>query len=192
MTYILCEHLGDVLAERLLDDMQCSMTWDQDWGFGDNPGVPWITASNGETVANVAGHAQSNWTAGELAKVGYLYLNKGMWNNRRILPEWYIEETFTDIPFEMNPWFAPPLSQSEERLSVQEYGLGWWRLKLSSDITVWYMGGHGQQFCVVLPEYNIVMTKVNDWDGQEDNHGLAEFINILRACLEPHASSPGY
>lgn len=40
------------------------------------------------------------------------------------------------------------------------YGLGWWTRAGSG---IWSMSGNGGQFCLVIPKYNIVMTKVNDY-----------------------------
>ena len=78
-------------------------------------------------------------------------------------------------------------------MALQEYGLGWWKDKHPrSDIEVWSMSGLGNQFCMVLPKYGIVITKLRDWELEGDNYGKMDFINILRGSLEPHVNTSGY
>jgi CubicO group peptidase (beta-lactamase class C family) len=157
LTYLYNRSLEDVLKEKILIHLQTDMKW----GLDGN-----ITVSNGNEVPLVHGLGASQWTAEGLARVGHLYLNNGRWKDKQLLDEAYVKESFTDIPLKINIWrtgkWQQQQPQTEEGLSKTGYGLGWWTDR-GRDIEVWAMGGHGGQFCLVMPEYGVVMTKVNDW-----------------------------
>jgi len=146
-----------------------------------------IKVANGNMVPLNYGLGYSQWTASDLAKVGHLYLTNGKWKDKRILLESFVKESFTDIPFKINPWFTSH-PQSETRLAKTGYGLGWWTDR-GSDLKVWAMQGYGMQFCIVLPDYGVVMTKLNDWRPRPDNCGQADFTRIIRDCFEPGPKS---
>jgi len=87
--------------------------------------------------------------AEQLAKIGYLYLNDGVWEGRRILPE---------------GWVAASTARRVERVNPQGWGYGyqWWRLDRDGT-TVWAGLGFGGQFLYVLPEHDLVGV-VNSWN----------------------------
>jgi CubicO group peptidase (beta-lactamase class C family) len=82
--------------------------------------------------------------AEDLARIGYLYLNDGIWNDRRILPENWVAET-------MNPAIDVPNW-------VAAYGFQWWLLPYEGKTQNWaYTGlGYGGQKLYVIPEYDLV------------------------------------
>lgn len=173
LTYLYGKELREVLKEKALDYLQADMQWGRDGA---------IKSANGKLVPLNYGLGYSNWTASDLAKVGYLYLNNGKWKDKQILPESFVKESFTDIPFKINPWST---NQSEEGLAEIGYGLGWWTQR-GSTFNIWYMSGYGSQFCLVLPDYGVVMTKLNDWrriPGYQ-SIGLQGFLPVLMECLE--------
>lgn len=80
----------------------------------------------------------------DLARFGYLYLNDGIWNGKRILPEGWVAATMqpsTDVP----DWVA-------------KYGYQWWLLPYKGKEPGWaYTGlGYGGQHLLVVPEYDLV------------------------------------
>jgi len=87
--------------------------------------------------------------AEQLAKIGYLYLNGGMWDGRRILPE---------------GWTDASTARRVERVNNAGWGYGyqWWRLDRGSTI-VWAGLGFGGQFLFVLPQHRIIGV-VNGWN----------------------------
>ena len=137
LTYLYGRPLEQVLRERALVPLQADMSWDQDGS---------IQTAAGRQVAVNAGYAFSRWTARDLARVGHLYLHRGLWREETILSEAYIGETFTQITY--------PIGESYP----DGYGLGWWKV---GEAGAWAMRGNGGQFCMVVPEHGIVMTKVN-------------------------------
>jgi CubicO group peptidase (beta-lactamase class C family) len=81
---------------------------------------------------------------GDLAKIGYLYMNDGVWDGRRILPEGWVAATMepsTEVP----NWDA-------------RYGFQWWLLPYEGKSKSWaYTGlGYGGQRLLVVPEYDLV------------------------------------
>jgi CubicO group peptidase (beta-lactamase class C family) len=173
LTYLYGKTLQEVLQEKALNYMNARMEWEAPmWETT-------IKAANGKTVAVNYGYSHTWWTAQDIARVGHLYLNKGGWNGKQILPKSFVEETFTDIPLKINPWFG----QSEARLKITGYGLAWWTSR-GEDLRVWWMGGRGRQFCMVIPDYGIVITKVNDWKPRPDNYDRVYFFRAIKNCLE--------
>ncbi len=160
LTYLYGTELRNILYDRVLNDIGASMRW------GDDGTVQTIY---GTTVSVNAGYAFSRWTARDLARIGYLYLNRGKWKGRQLLSEDYVDETFTEIPFQI------------DETDQSGYGLGWWTGKGTN---VWSMLGNGGQFCMVLPEYNIVMTKINDYHiPREDQLSAEVFYPLIMDCI---------
>ncbi len=178
LTYIYCKDLGEVLKERVLIPLRTQDT--MKWGHHNSV----VTCANGNEVKVVGGYAFSNWSARDLARVGYLYLNNGKWKGEQILPSEYTSEARMPIPI-------PVMSTSPDALPDQrsgsKYGLTWRGKPGEGGKTLWYMSGNGGQFCVVIPEYNLVMTKINSYQqkpyteiGQFENH----LWNILKSKTE--------
>lgn len=100
-----------------------------------------------------------------LAKFGQLYLQKGMWNGRQILPaSWVAEATSKHI---QQPLPAKPGRPNEENDWVQGYGYQFWRCTHGG-----YRGdGAYGQFTVVLPEQDAVIainSECGNMQGQLD------------------------
>jgi len=184
LTYIFGRPLKDVLKERVLDIVRIEDTFD--WWVGGQAQTPkTITAADGKEVVVNIGSWGTCWTARDLARIGYLYLNKGRWENHQILTEEFVKESFTNISLKINIWrrgsWFEKQPQTEEGQAQLGYGLGWWTER-NSDIKAWNMGGNGGQFCMVLPDDGIVMTKINGY------HKLPfikkdQFLPILAECL---------
>lgn len=87
------------------------------------------------------GGCEMYMTPRDMAKFGYLYLNKGMWNGKEIIPKKWIESSMKN-------------QVRETRLGdrVTEYGYWWW---LGKD---YYMAqGWGGQYIIVNPRLDIVV-----------------------------------
>lgn len=155
LTYIYCQELGEVFSNRVLQPImaQDSMRW----GYHRSSEV---TCGNGRQTKVVGGYAFTHWSARDLARVGYLYLNEGNWDGRQLLPAAFTREARRAIPIPVMD-MAP--DASPDKRSNAKYGFGW-RGKISKNgKELWYMSGNGGQFCIVLPELNLVMTKINSY-----------------------------
>lgn len=104
--------------------------------------------------------------ATQLAKIGYLYLQGGMWNGHRILSEAFVQQaTHEHVPSVNRAGWG--------------YGYQWWRLD-RDDTIVWAGLGFGGQYLYVLPQYDIVGV-INSWNvfGQRVAPVSSAFLDAL-------------
>jgi len=105
--------------------------------------------------------------AEDLAKIGYLYQNDGVWNGQRILPEGWVQASTT------------------RRVELQGpagwgYGYQWWLLDRGG-VEVWAGRGFGGQFLLVLPEPGLIAV-ANSWNIFEGDP-QSIFAGLLRALI---------
>jgi len=79
--------------------------------------------------------------AEDLAKIGVLYLNRGLWAGRRILSEAFVADATTRHVTGVGPGW--------------DYGYQWW-LTRRGGVDVWAGRGFGGQLLIVVPERNTV------------------------------------
>jgi CubicO group peptidase (beta-lactamase class C family) len=120
------QSLVDFLRPRLFDPL----------GIED---VGWITDAAGHELGFSGFHA----TTEAIAKLGQLYLQRGMWNGTQLLPSaWVDDATRSHVSNG-----SDPASDWE-----QGYGFQFWMARHG------YRGdGAYGQFCVVLPEFDVVL-----------------------------------
>lgn len=90
----------------------------------------------------------------DMAKEGVLFLNKGVWNGKRILSEEWAEKSAT--PFAGNQGIDIP-NEDSGRVG---YGYAWWTKPYTltgQRINMYYAGGWGGQHIMVLPQANTVV-----------------------------------
>jgi CubicO group peptidase (beta-lactamase class C family) len=92
------------------------------------------------------GHGGLRLTTRDMAKIGYLYLNEGMWDGSQIISkEWVVESTKKQIDV------------IDSKMGIGDgHGYQWWSLTVDghSGYTAW--GYDGQHICVV-PDLQIVV-----------------------------------
>lgn len=169
LTYLYERPLYDVLQERVLDPTGAKASWPYDK-------APWSPVENrthGKVPVN-CGFALLHISAGDLARVGHLYLNKGKWKNRQLISENYVAECWKPIP------------QRDMRKAHQadRYGLYWWQLTPG----VWYMSGTWGQYCLVWPEQGIVITKVNK--ASSFSVGVRPVFGLLQRAVTGKGAMP--
>lgn len=98
-----------------------------------------------------------------MAKIGVTFLNKGVWNGKRIISEEWVQKSATAFPG--NHGINIPVTDQRRN----GYSYSWWtktfpdswwaRLFSNSDerINIYYAGGWGGQNIMVLPELNTVV-----------------------------------
>lgn len=116
-------------------------------------------------------------TARDMARFGLLFLNKGRWNGKQIIPEkWVVEST--------KP-FSTELGRFSERGS---YGYLWWVSEVKGQRMYFASGSGGQKICV-LPDANLVFVHVvNSYDNNNVRHG--NIMNLLSLILEAKEGAP--
>lgn len=167
LTYLFCKDLGEVLNKKILIPLQ---TQDSNrWGHHKST----VICAEGNEVDVVAGYAYSWWSARDLARLGYLYLNNGKWKNEQLLTSEYTKES--RIPVSIPVMSTNP---SNNQPTNAKYGLAWRGGINDKGGILWYMSGNGGQFCVVMPENDLVMTKINSYE-QTPFIGIDQFERLL-------------
>lgn len=110
--------------------------------------------------------------ARDLARIGQLYLDDGVWNGQRILPAgWAREATTPHVRFSQNP-------------GATGYGYQWW-ISEESGREIWSGRGFGGQFLVVIPSLRVIGV-VNSWNvfGEQVAGILRPFTQALVRAAE--------
>jgi len=94
-------------------------------------------------------------SAYDLAKIGYLMMNNGAWNNKQIVSEKWIEESIR------------PSVKLNEKLG---YGYQWWVPEYKDEeVKIFAGNGYGGQYVMMAKEYDMLVV-FNGWN----IHGQAE------------------
>jgi CubicO group peptidase (beta-lactamase class C family) len=148
------QHLLDYLRPRLLEPLGIE-------------GATWETCPSGIAVGGYGLNIKTE----DIAKFGQLYLKKGVWGERRILPEsWVGEATSKQISN----------GDGGESDWAQGYGYQFWRCRHG----VYRGDGAFGQFCIVMPEQDAVLAITS---GTNDLQGV---LNLVWEHLLP-AMKPG-
>lgn len=109
--------------------------------------------------------------ARDLARLGLLYLNNGVWNGERLLSEAWIEFSRTPAP--------------ATRTTGRFYGGQWWLVPDSrTDIPpdAYSTAGHRGQYTVVVPSYDLVIVR-RGLDYLSGQHGFSQW-DLTREVLK--------
>lgn len=107
----------------------------------------WPTDSQGNTI----GCAELILRTRDMAKFGQLYLNKGKWKHKQIIPSEWIEQSTT----EQTNGGAP---------GGDRYGYLWWITRIE-DYSAYYAFGFGGQLIYVVPDLDIVTVITSNLHG---------------------------
>jgi hypothetical protein len=99
-----------------------------------------------------------------MAKLGLLYLNKGVWNGKRIVSTEWIEE-------------------ASRPQAHEPYGFQWW---VDSDLGLYRAWGYGGQHIAVLPSQNMVVVFTG---GVKDGHHFEFHQRLYHDYILPAAVS---
>ena len=106
-------------------------------------------------------------TARDAAKFGQLYLERGMWRGRQIVPE---------------AWVAQSTKRhSAGYASFGQYGYQWW-VKTFGEYSAYFAQGHGGQYIIVVPALELVtvMTSRAGTNGAAPQRYFSDYV--LAAC----------
>jgi CubicO group peptidase (beta-lactamase class C family) len=115
--------------------------------------VVWESNPQGITI----GYSELELRPKDMAKIGYLYLNDGVWDGEQIVSSTWVEvSTQKHIPGTLQEW----------------YGYQWW-----VDESGIYMAlGYGGQYIIVVPEEDLVVVFVSDL-AEEDFYIPDQFLH---------------
>ncbi len=105
-----------------------------------------------------------SWRARDGAKFGQLYLDGGVWNGARILPEGWAEATF---------------ERRAETDFGSEYGYLWWIEEMTTPtgpVAVWSASGNGGNKVYVVPDRALVVAITSTNYGRQGMHQQARRI----------------
>jgi len=98
-------------------------------------------------------------TARQLARYGHLYLNRGNWNGKQLLPASFVEEAGKNqVP-----------NAGASKFLHGRYGLYWWTNDVMPDgkrpwpaapPRTYTAHGRGSNYCFVVPEWNMVIVRL--------------------------------
>lgn len=138
-----------------------------------------------------------------MAKIGYLYLRRGSWQGKQIIPESFVElatrqaEGIDKLPVEDGMLWSAGASR--------HYGLLWWN---NNDGTIdgvprdpYWSWGLKESFIIVIPSLDIVAVRAGDyWAPRSATKRQDTYNNILKpfllpicesvACRAPYPPSP--
>lgn len=111
----------------------------------------------------------------DMAKIGQLILNNGIWNGRQIVSEEWIKNS-TSESVRLSQDLSPVFRETG-------YGYQWWRGRFKNGETdVIFAGGWGGQFIFVVPELDMVIVLT----GSDYNGNYANVLDIVnRYILAP-------
>jgi len=109
---------------------------------------------------------------GDLAKIGYLYLQDGMWNGKQIVSKDWVEKSLTPYIHAGN---------------IFQYGFKWWLYPRNGRF-VWMGRGFGGQRLMVFPEEKLIAV-FTGWEILKDAAGPKDLVDRLLAAVKPTVCS---
>ena len=110
----------------------------------------------------------------DLAKLGSLYLNNGLWEGKQIVSDDWVKQSVA-------PHFPMPYTVEDGRLY---YGFSWWLIPLNGEYA-WMATGFGGQELMVFPRQNLIVV-FTGWDvlngGTDINLLLPRLLPIVKTA----------
>ncbi|MCB9638070.1 MAG: serine hydrolase [Myxococcales bacterium] len=134
-------------------------------------------------AGNVVGSSYLYAPPRQLAKFGYLYLNDGLWEGKRVLPEGWVKFTAT----------VPPADEKGE------YGAHWWlnvgrpEMKVKKRFSkaprdMLRASGHWTQRIYAFPSQDMVVVLTSD--NRDETFNENKFLGLLFASLQEKTKAP--
>ncbi|MDP2958509.1 MAG: serine hydrolase, partial [Longimicrobiales bacterium] len=107
----------------------------------------WETDKQGYSLGGSGLHLR----AVDMVKLGRLFLDGGLWQGRRVLPEAWITEAT-----------APQILLDVPHRGSRSYGFFWWLFECSG-APCFRASGYAGQLIVVVPAQDLVIVTTSDW-----------------------------
>jgi CubicO group peptidase (beta-lactamase class C family) len=129
-------------------------------------------------------------SARDLARFGLLYLREGRWEDRRILPDGWVDASTRRRSDVLHP-------RTGELLTGVGYGRLWWvagpgggphGVELGAGS--FWASGTGEQLLAVSPERGLVFVHREDTDRGDESVSGEELARLMRAILAAKSASP--
>lgn len=116
----------------------------------------------------------------DLARFGQLYLDKGKWNGKRVIPEQWVEKSTAAFSDDLGPNFA----------GRGGYGYLWWVNHTTFDQPAYYASGLGGHKLYVLPEADMVIVhRVNSYLNMQERE--ANINQLVKMVLKAKTGKSG-
>jgi CubicO group peptidase (beta-lactamase class C family)/predicted glycoside hydrolase/deacetylase ChbG (UPF0249 family) len=162
-TYMLSAIVQKVTGEKLIDYLYPRLF--RPLGI---VGAEWETSPSG---VNTGGWGLQIKTE-DMAKLGQLLLQKGVWKGKQLLPESWINEATTSKISQAPAWVAPETKANNSDW-MQGYGYQIWRCRHNS----YRADGARGQFIIVVPEKDaIIVTTANIDDMQAEINLIWDYL----------------
>lgn len=108
----------------------------------------------------------------DMAKIGQLYLQQGIWNGNTIVsPDWIRESTNRE---------SQPPADLMESFHTDGYGYLWWLEKFNGGSMEAYSArGHGLQFLVIIPDVEMVVVFTGGAWSMAPSQAPVQYSNII-------------
>jgi len=177
LTRILNEEMRSFLQRRVTDTIGMG-----EWQWHPEGELNGIPINNGCTNVHV--------NARQLARWGWLFLNRGNWNGEQLVSEQWVDmATTVQVPF-----LIPVASTDRDNIRGSGcYGFNWWingrdfkgELKLeAAPEGIFWASGHNNNKCFVVPQWNLVFVRMGE-DGHppDADRVWSEFFERLARAI---------
>jgi CubicO group peptidase (beta-lactamase class C family) len=119
--------------------------------------------------------------ARDWARLGLLYLQDGVWNGKRILPQGFVK-------------FVSTVAPTWDLDKQPEYGGFFWingigRLPIPKD--AYFMGGAGNQFTIIIPSRDLVVVRLGIYKGDGDGfRATYSSLSLLMKAIPENSTPP--
>ena len=159
------ESLPKILKKTIMDPIGASDSW-RWYGYENS----WVNM-DGLMTQSVSGGGHNGGgifiNSEDHARFGLLYLNNGMWNDKRIISKDWIKKSIT--PSKTNPEYGYMWWINSEK--GEDYATSDWK---NVPTNVYYGAGFGGNYIVVIPDENMVV--VGRWLGKGT---IGTFIQMI-------------
>jgi hypothetical protein len=130
-----------------------------------------------------------------MARIGYLYLRQGRWQDRQIIPSWFVDAVRT-VPHGVK---GLPVVRKESYFNASDhYGLLWWN---NADATMenvprdaYWSWGLYDSLIVVIPSLDVVAARAGKSLNKQRNSSYAAiepFVEPIAQAVKDHDRWPG-
>jgi len=178
LTQVLKRPMQEYLKERVTDPI----------GMGEWRWIP-EKELDGIPINNGCTHVFVN--AKQLARWGWLFLNKGNWQGKQLISEeWIKMATSVQVPASL------PMGETDRKETVGPgcYGFNWWvnGRKANSEMKLqgapqgcYFASGLNNNKCIVIPQWNMVVVRMGE-DGHPDDKDMVygTFMKMLGEAIK--------
>lgn len=182
-TYLLCAVIRKLTGKNVFDYLKENLF--EPMGFSD--AIWWEKSPEGFNT----GFNGFNATAEDITKLGLLYLNRGVWNGKRILSEQWVDEAMSVQIDNADNWKNQELGDRQGFGTLTEdwcsgYGYLFWHCRPARAVRADWIYG---QMCIILPEQDMTVSIAAGY--REPGEILDILWEKLLPAIDPARLDPG-